>query len=739
MSIIDWHGVQGQDGNWYYPYINQQTGTWWIFDEGEGVYVDSDISAIGPKGDMGPRGYAGIQGEKGRDGTSVQVTGVDESGVDGGTNYVNFSDGTTLKVKNGNTGAKGDPGRDGVDGLPGSDGATGPKGPKGDKGDPGVPVTVLDVSETYEDGGANVVVFSDGTTLSVRNGNTGKQGVRGIQGKQGPKGDSYVLTQDDMVEIANIATEMVDMKVEEGVAEIEAKGEETLNSIPDDYTELSNVLNAVTENTINLWELGDVGPFERSSGYKMLSAPLVKGKTYTFTADVESNDTYSTDCRVYLAGYNPNEYTFSTSFLIERGLRKSATFTVPDVEGSTSIYQGFVFYASRTNTQSAGDTAKFSNIQLQEGEKSTAVMPHKTAVDSYFRLVEEKTDNLWTHGDLSFTKTSDKVYFGTTLEHDTDYTFSADIVSDDTYSPDCRIYLVNSNDNTMSEQILIGRGSNQSVTFHTSATVDIIGLIIYASRTSSQSEDDTATFKNIVLVKGKSRGVYYPNNISSIDYTARDLFNRGVFPVVEKTKWLAIGDSITYGVFSDSSGSKDSQDGWVNRLAKALNYDLNNQGVRGMGYCVAGSDSIYLTDVLTAVEAYTDDYSLVTVALGINDYNTSSVTISDLESAITSCISRLSTKFPSARIVFITPFNSNRRGQASDNYCYGYNFDGKTLKQVADKIQECCLAVGVECIYASQGFLFNNYNMSTMLPDQTHPSFYAHTLIAKNMVHYLLF
>ena len=48
-----------------------------------------------------------FDGEDGRDGTSVTVSSVAESTEDGGSNVVRFSDGKTLTVKNGKTGADG--------------------------------------------------------------------------------------------------------------------------------------------------------------------------------------------------------------------------------------------------------------------------------------------------------------------------------------------------------------------------------------------------------------------------------------------------------------------------------------------------------------------------------------------------------------------------------------------------------------------------------------------------------
>ena len=58
------------------------------------------------------------------------------------------------------------------------------------KGDPGTSVTVSSVSESTESGGENVVNFSDGKKMTVKN------------GKDGPKGDPYTLTENDKDEIA---------------------------------------------------------------------------------------------------------------------------------------------------------------------------------------------------------------------------------------------------------------------------------------------------------------------------------------------------------------------------------------------------------------------------------------------------------------------------------------------------------------------------------------------------------
>lgn len=73
------------------------------------------------------------------------------------------------------------------------------KGDKGDTGAEGTSVTVKSVSESTEDGGSNVVTFSDGNTLTVKNGSkgdTGATGSNGADGKTPVKGTDYFTDAD---------------------------------------------------------------------------------------------------------------------------------------------------------------------------------------------------------------------------------------------------------------------------------------------------------------------------------------------------------------------------------------------------------------------------------------------------------------------------------------------------------------------------------------------------------------
>ena len=143
-----------------------------------------------------------FNGADGVDGTSVTVVSVTESTEDGGSNIVTFSDGNTVVIKNGNAGEqgpkgeKGDKGEIGATGADGKDGYTPQKNVDYFDGKDGSSVTVVSVTESIEDNGSNVVTFSDGKAITIKNGSkgskgdTGEQGPKGDTGEHGPKGDT---------------------------------------------------------------------------------------------------------------------------------------------------------------------------------------------------------------------------------------------------------------------------------------------------------------------------------------------------------------------------------------------------------------------------------------------------------------------------------------------------------------------------------------------------------------------
>ena len=126
---------------------------------------------------------------------------VSVSSITGG-NRVTITDAAGSKTFDVMNGAKGDPGQKGDTGATGAQGpkgdtgATGPQGPTGatgatgSAGKDGTSVTVKSVSESTADGGSNVVTFSDGKTLTVKNGSKGSKGDKGDKGDTGATGSA---------------------------------------------------------------------------------------------------------------------------------------------------------------------------------------------------------------------------------------------------------------------------------------------------------------------------------------------------------------------------------------------------------------------------------------------------------------------------------------------------------------------------------------------------------------------
>ena len=230
--------------------------------------------------------------------------------------------------------------------------------------------------------------------------------------------------------------------------------------------------------------------------------------------------------------------------------------------------------------------------------------------------------------------------------------------------------------------------------------------------------------------------------------------------IIEKTRWLAIGDSITFGVYSEAVNGgtvKRTGNGWVQQLAEAMDYDLTVMASRGMVYTasVTGKDPlnpgarICLETLLDRVEDLTEDFNLVTLAFGVNDYNTpETATLDTVEAGLRSALRRLTARFIGARIAVITPLNCCNAPGCTAETKWNCNFPraGRTLADIARRIKEVCGAYGVECINCTENFLFNTANIDPgldnsvrLLPDKVHPSLAAHTLIAKAMARYLLF
>ena len=87
--------------------------------------------------------------------------------------------------------------KNGKDGKNGADGAKGDKGETGAKGADGTSISIKNISESTVDGGNNVVTFSDGQKIIVKNGRKGSNGKTAYQYAQD---GGYVGTEEEFAE-----------------------------------------------------------------------------------------------------------------------------------------------------------------------------------------------------------------------------------------------------------------------------------------------------------------------------------------------------------------------------------------------------------------------------------------------------------------------------------------------------------------------------------------------------------
>jgi hypothetical protein len=86
-------------------------------------------------------------------------------------------------------------------------GATGATGKDGSNGKDGTSVTVTNVSTSTADGGSNVVTFSDGKTLTVKNGSKGSAGANGTSATHSWSGTTLTITSASGTSSANLKGE----------------------------------------------------------------------------------------------------------------------------------------------------------------------------------------------------------------------------------------------------------------------------------------------------------------------------------------------------------------------------------------------------------------------------------------------------------------------------------------------------------------------------------------------------
>lgn len=211
-----------------------------------------------------------------------------------------------------------------------------------------------------------------------------------------------------------------------------------------------------------------------------------------------------------------------------------------------------------------------------------------------------------------------------------------------------------------------------------------------------------------------------------------------VAPVSSGAKWYAIGDSITYGLYSTSFENYYQPvigQRWVDYVAQYNGYELTNLGVSGSGF-VSG------TTFRTVVDR--NDFSnvdLVTIMLGINDWKNDTAVnkVGTMDDAVGTTytdkivpelrygIEKIISQNPYCKIILITPINAKIGGRGSETTNWAYGFNGTitpcgSLKNFGDMLKEVCEYYGIQVIDMTNNSVVNRKSITTVLPDGIHPN-----------------
>lgn len=248
-------GKDGEDGGYYTPSIHT------LADNTFKISFTASKSGMPSIGDVTialPTAKDGEDGTNGTDGVGIEsVVQTTTSTADGGENIITVTltngNKSTFNIKNGSKGSTGEAGTDGKDGTNGTDGKDGvgiksiaktstsglvdtytvtltnnttstftvTNGKAGTNGTNGTSVTVASVTESTESGGENVVEFSDGNRLTVRN---------GLDGADNEQVEDIVLVENAYDE----GTAKFNVRLGTGTAEVNLNGSLLL-----DYTKIA--------------------------------------------------------------------------------------------------------------------------------------------------------------------------------------------------------------------------------------------------------------------------------------------------------------------------------------------------------------------------------------------------------------------------------------------------------------------------------------------------------------------
>jgi lysophospholipase L1-like esterase len=229
-----------------------------------------------------------------------------------------------------------------------------------------------------------------------------------------------------------------------------------------------------------------------------------------------------------------------------------------------------------------------------------------------------------------------------------------------------------------------------------------------------------------------------------------------------KTRWIALGDSITQGYYSFEQGDGDESTSsiavttncWARFAADYNGYVLTNSGVGGSGYVRPGT----VLDEKNAREHVENidfsQYDFCTLAYGINDWKGGRGTFGyplgtmadtpqtggTVYSNMKYVIEKILDSNPAIKIVVITPINSSAYGTSASNWALGtVNQYDKTLEDYVNAEKEVAAYYGIEVVDMTHFSVFNRISAPELMADGVHPTLDGHKIMGKELAGKLTF
>jgi lysophospholipase L1-like esterase len=203
-------------------------------------------------------------------------------------------------------------------------------------------------------------------------------------------------------------------------------------------------------------------------------------------------------------------------------------------------------------------------------------------------------------------------------------------------------------------------------------------------------------------------------------------------PMTDNINISVIGDSITWGYYSDGVNLYIDNSRSFPSMLKNKGYNVNNLAIGGMGYIDPASTNnreTYL-DVIYAND-FTDCDCFI-ISGGINDYK-GHQTLGEVTDkndntvlgVLNTIIDYFAEHYPNCRIIVTSPYNISSFGTYESKYAINTLNSANvpyTLGEMSNKLKEICETNCITYIDLLNSNCFNLKTIKTVLPDNVHPS-----------------